>query len=875
MEKINRDNKPGAYYIIVLIACMYALLMPVHEARAQDPRAVLRCSISAPDSIFFDKVDYNKYIPSSFVIDVVVTNVGNAPGETVTAFVQSNERFTTASPAPKLVASVMAARDTSFVSFQLTVKPRQESGLDTIRVVLSANGGVRNECFVIIWVEKEYRPINVILCPPANFVIPVFDDATNNYSPNPITAKVVIENKGDAPSKNTIVRFVATPEVSLAVGQVSTYDAGILLPNEQKEFEYEIVMVRRQTDIVVALQFRLQGVGGLDDPIHDTLCSVDLPIPAAKEVEFEIACENDLDIRFQNGQYSPNPFVWKTTVKNIGDAKAYGVRAVLALPPAYTSNDNSTIIVGNLEAGEEREIQWTVQIKPVSVADTSEICVSVFDLFGREAACCDSLILPAEREPDIAASCSILPDTIFVDPNTGEYQPAQFTVTLRVDNPGTEAVDSVYAVINISDSHVELTNPGSASKFVTSKLEPNDFEEVSWNLRPLQSTKARVVLVQFRITGDNIPDYTTSCEIFIHASILPNLVCDAFTSPIDTVHYDITTLQYEELSFGATVTNLGANAPDSVVATILLPPRISIQSGETSIRRIEKERMLRDSSWTVSWKLRPVRRQEGSLDTIRVEFRTGNNRVICSALIFVVGIPHVTALSIPSNVVGRYGTSVSLPVKIDNADGKDIRRMDIIINYESEKVAFTGFRHEGTLLQNWNFQDLSIPGAISFSAVNAETALSGTGVLVHLDFAVKFGLDEDKLNWSNAELRFDSLNSDINDGTILARYFNGLIYVSGDCLYPLDASQNFVVLLGTPNPFNPSTNIEYHLPIDVQVSLKLYNVFGQEVAVLENGFIPAGKHVQRFDASHLPAGTYICVLQANSWQRVLKLLLVK
>jgi len=60
-----------------------------------------------------------------------------------------------------------------------------------------------------------------------------------------------------------------------------------------------------------------------------------------------------------------------------------------------------------------------------------------------------------------------------------------------------------------------------------------------------------------------------------------------------------------------------------------------------------------------------------------------------------------------------------------------------------------------------------------------------------------------------------------------------------------------------PNPFNPTTTIQYQLPIDSRVTLKVYDILGSEVAALVNEFQQAGYKEIKFDASTLSSGIYI------------------
>jgi len=78
-----------------------------------------------------------------------------------------------------------------------------------------------------------------------------------------------------------------------------------------------------------------------------------------------------------------------------------------------------------------------------------------------------------------------------------------------------------------------------------------------------------------------------------------------------------------------------------------------------------------------------------------------------------------------------------------------------------------------------------------------------------------------------------------------------------------------------PNPFNPSTLIRYTIPEQSFVSLRVYDVLGREVALLAESVMSAGTHSARFDASHLPAGVYVCALRAGNRIFTEKMILLK
>jgi hypothetical protein len=82
------------------------------------------------------------------------------------------------------------------------------------------------------------------------------------------------------------------------------------------------------------------------------------------------------------------------------------------------------------------------------------------------------------------------------------------------------------------------------------------------------------------------------------------------------------------------------------------------------------------------------------------------------------------------------------------------------------------------------------------------------------------------------------------------------------------APQAFALLQNYPNPFNPSTVISYQLPVNSQVTLKVYNLLGQEVATLVNAHQEAGSYTVSFNTNNgaliLSSGVYIYRLVANA-----------
>jgi hypothetical protein len=88
--------------------------------------------------------------------------------------------------------------------------------------------------------------------------------------------------------------------------------------------------------------------------------------------------------------------------------------------------------------------------------------------------------------------------------------------------------------------------------------------------------------------------------------------------------------------------------------------------------------------------------------------------------------------------------------------------------------------------------------------------------------------------------------------------------------------REFSVSQNYPNPFNPLTVIEYQLPVDSKVTIRIYNMLGEEVrSLVEDEFQEAGIRSIAFNASALSSGLYFYKIQAGQFVKVKKMLLIR
>jgi hypothetical protein len=121
-------------------------------------------------------------------------------------------------------------------------------------------------------------------------------------------------------------------------------------------------------------------------------------------------------------------------------------------------------------------------------------------------------------------------------------------------------------------------------------------------------------------------------------------------------------------------------------------------------------------------------------------------------------------------------------------------------------------------------------------------------------------------------LIYDTVWTSVNYvGKLLGCVIDGVMYGDTTCF---ELYQNY------PNPFNPSTKIKFEIPdqgrtVRNLITLKVYDVLGDEITTLVNEELPAGEYEVEFDATGLPSGIYFYQLKVGSFIQTKKMVLLK
>ncbi|NOY58813.1 MAG: T9SS type A sorting domain-containing protein [Calditrichaeota bacterium] len=151
----------------------------------------------------------------------------------------------------------------------------------------------------------------------------------------------------------------------------------------------------------------------------------------------------------------------------------------------------------------------------------------------------------------------------------------------------------------------------------------------------------------------------------------------------------------------------------------------------------------------------------------------------------------------------------------------------------------------------------------------------GTKLFQEMDARVKYGGNPNSLTNINGTLFFSATSDNFVDG--LPRTGYELWKVSS---IPTGVEQNslkfdFKLQQNYPNPFNPTTIISFSIPRKAIVTLKIFDILGEEVKVLLNEQKSEGKYNIEFNASSLPSGIYFYRLLSGNFSETKKLVLLR
>jgi hypothetical protein len=184
-------------------------------------------------------------------------------------------------------------------------------------------------------------------------------------------------------------------------------------------------------------------------------------------------------------------------------------------------------------------------------------------------------------------------------------------------------------------------------------------------------------------------------------------------------------------------------------------------------------------------------------------------------------------------------------------------------------LSFTAKNENNNVTLNWvtsielNNSGFTVERRLIKEALTWEslTFIRGSGTTTE---PVNYVFMDKKLNTGTYQYRLKQIDY---NGNYEYHSLNGDVTVKAPAIYSV--GQNY------PNPSNPSSKIDFQLPLEGKVTIKIFDVTGKEVATILNDYLSADFHTAVFNGTNFASGVYFYTLTAGDFVKTNKMILVK
>jgi hypothetical protein len=242
--------------------------------------------------------------------------------------------------------------------------------------------------------------------------------------------------------------------------------------------------------------------------------------------------------------------------------------------------------------------------------------------------------------------------------------------------------------------------------------------------------------------------------------------------------------------------------------------------------------------------------------------------------------------AIPGTIIMIYDITLVISNTAATPDGVTSGMMIRFIKQDGNGIESTSFSYEVTAPVPVELTSFS--GTVSCNAVSLKwataTEVSNYGFEIERSSS-SLSTDWQKIGFvngsgnSNSPKEYSYTDNNLRSGSYSYRLkqidndgsydYSNIVEIKIGLPTNLELNQNY------PNPFNPSTTISFTIPNSGDVSLKIFNALGEEVATLLDGYREAGVYAVNFNAVNLPSGMYIYQMKTNQTLLTKKMSLLK
>ena len=222
----------------------------------------------------------------------------------------------------------------------------------------------------------------------------------------------------------------------------------------------------------------------------------------------------------------------------------------------------------------------------------------------------------------------------------------------------------------------------------------------------------------------------------------------------------------------------------------------------------------------------------------------------------------------------ELGQIVKLPLYLPNK--VEIEGLDLTIQYDPEVFNLIGFNNNNSILDNSAYNTIindEMSGMFKLVSYANSTLINDHGLLGY----IKFKVIGNSSRWSSISINKMKINDIQEGGFLVDGNFESSSIAYGFDFQISSVPEIFALNKNYPNPFNPSTNIQFDLPNDGDVKIFIYDIKGAHIDELVNGYMEAGYHQIKWDGSRRASGMYFIQMIADNgnYIKMTKIMLVK
>jgi hypothetical protein len=519
-------------------------------------------------------------------------------------------------------------------------------------------------------------------------------------------------------------------------------------------------------------------------------------------------------------KYTPEIAAYSVNVQNSGDLPVSGLEATLTVPEqlkiAAFSSATVDVDPTSLDKDKYGTATWYFKPVPQSKDVTVEVTASAKSAEGASDQQSYNVIIRAATQ-GLQMACSIDP----VNVTGGAYTPKPVDARVRLTGVGT---------VGGAAANVELIFPNGSPLALASgnasQSSPALADAVTHNLSwpidyPESSTEAQYDMM-FVLSGAGVTPDTCTVTLIVPALTTSSLMYSCSLG-VDTVKYDKATNSYLPNPFTVTamVKNNGTTESDTITAELIgLGPEMTLMSPAL---QVVSTALAANDSAEVNWQIELEVECDTRTETLNIRFISGVDTIDCSSTIVIEG-----SNTGPPVILSRT------PVTIDSV--QQGRPMTFTVDAEGD----------GDLTYTW---------LIGSNTVGTDTS----------SFTTSFSTTQTR--------RVTCYVMDACGDTISTWWD---VRVVTDLESTPEAIHGFAIVGNYPNPFNPSTVIEYRVPEGAhRIKLELLNASGQLVSTLVDGSMQGGIQRYSLQADGLPSGNYVVRLISSDVVVTRSIMLVK